>query len=125
MISDKKLLKVFERAKHNSKTIYDYYTFDDFKRDAKSFLKLVRERDLVLSMEVSRSGMTRHFNSNGFNSLMNLCYHHKKDYDPVRVSGCGMDMHWYLIFTCCEVLATKKEKQKYNYNSLAGHQPLI
>ena len=59
MKCDKKLKEIFDNAKGEN----IYYSFEDFKQDAKNFLKEIRKRNLVMSMEVSRGGMLRKFNS--------------------------------------------------------------
>jgi hypothetical protein len=37
-------------------------------------------------------------------------------FDPVKVNGCGMDMHWYLKFRSCKELFTEKEMEKDQLN---------
>ena len=121
MKTTKQLQALYDKAKGDKR----YYSFENFKEDAKLFLKEVRNRNMICSMEVSRSGMTRKFNTRHYNMLLNICYNAKVSWDTVKVGGCGMDMHWHLIFSTCEDLATKKENETYNYNSLASGQPII
>ena len=121
MKNDKELKKLFKGARGDN----EYYNFEQFKDDARGFLSEVRKMKLVMSMTVSRSGMTRHFNSIGSNMVMNICHNNKFSWDSVKVGGCGMDMHWHLIFRVCEDLSTEKENEKYNYNNLASSQPLL
>jgi len=113
MKSDKKLLVIYEQAKGDN----SYYNFEDFKRNAKSYLKDVKSRKTYCSMKVSRSGMTRHFNFDKYNMLLNICYNQKFSWDSVKVGGCGMDMHWHLKFRTCEMLFTNGECEKYSLNS--------
>lgn len=122
MKSEKELLKLYKKAKSKDGLVYP---FETFKRDAKEFLKQIRKREFVLSMTVSRSGMTRKFNSINHNALLNICYNDKISFDKVKVEGCGMDMHWYLLFSVCECLTTKTDEKRVGYNSLCSHQPLI
>lgn len=113
MISNKKLLAIYNNAKGNN----DYYSFDSFKIDVKDYLKTIRTGRTVCSMHVSRSGMFRRFNFDRFNMVLNIAVRGVKSWDAIPMSGCGMDMHWYLKFSACERLATKGENEKYNYNS--------
>jgi hypothetical protein len=112
MKSDKKLLEVYNRAKGDKQ----YYSFDDFKRNAKEFLKDVKDRSTYCHIHVSKSGMSRTFNFDRYNMLLNICYNQKASWDVVRVGGCGMDMHWHVKFTACEALFTKGENEKYSLN---------
>lgn len=111
MKADSKLRQVFDKAKGDA-----YYSFEDFKHDAKAFLKDVRNTNTVCSMRVSSSGMTRWFNFKRYNMLLNIIYNQKLSWDPVKVQGCGMDMHWHLKWLSCEELATKGELEKHSYN---------
>ena len=121
MKSQNKLRKVYDRAKGDS----GYYTFDDFVSSAKSYLKDIKKYQVVAGMRVSRSGMTRHFNTQRYNMLLNICYNQKLSWDEVRVGGCGMDMHWHLLFRACEDVATKGEMDKHSLNSRCSSQPMI
>lgn len=105
---------LFNKAKGNNK----YYKFDDFLSDIKDYQKIMRSNNArtVCSIKVNKSGMTRHFNFDCFNMLFNICYNEKLSWDSVKISGCGMDMHWYLKYRTCEQLFTKKEIEKYNMN---------
>lgn len=121
MKSDKKLQAVFKRAKGDN----EYYTFEYFKSDAKNFLKDIRKHRVVAGVQVSRSGMTRHFNTQRYNMLLNICYNQKLDWQPVRVSGCGMDMWWHLLFRTCEDIATKGEMEKWSLNMACSLQTIL
>jgi hypothetical protein len=112
MKSDKKLLEVFNKAKGE----HLYYSFNDFKMNAKQFLKDVKDRSTYCHIDVSRSGMSRKFNFDKYNMLLNICYNQKFSWNPVSVGGCGMDMHWHVKFTACEYLFTEKENEKYQLN---------
>ena len=116
MKSDKKLLEIYETAKGDN----HFFTFDDFKKHARKFLKDVRNRSTYCHINPSRSGMSRTFNFETYNMLLNICYNEKFTWDVVKVSGCGMDMHWYLKFTTCEMLSTKGELRKFDYNSASS-----
>lgn len=121
MKSLNKLQQVYDRAKGDK----EYYTFEYFVSDAKRFIKDIRKGRVIASMKVSRSGMTRHFNTKGYNNFLNICYNQKLDWQPVRVGGCGMDMWWYLLFTACESVATKGEVEKYRLNLECSHQTIL
>ena len=116
MKTQKQLLKLYNNAKGEK----NYYSFDNFRDDAKSYIKDIKNRNTVCSMHVSASGMTRKFNYTKYNMLLNICYNSRFSWEQVKVGGCGMDMHWYLQFTACEDLCTKKENEKYNFNSLSS-----
>ena len=121
MKSDKKLKVIFEAAKNDN----GYYTFELFKKDAKSFLKDIKKYNVYTSMKVSRSGMTRHFNTSKYNILLNICYNQKISSDPVKVGGCGMDMMWHLFFRTCENLETEGQMEKHFINSKCSSQKLL
>jgi hypothetical protein len=128
-MNKKKLQKIYDEAKGE----HTYYDFADFCNDAKSYLKDIKKRSVTMSMTVSRSGMTRHFNSLSYNMLLNICYNQKFSWNSVKVGGCGMDMHWNLLFQTCEALlnmydshANEKTREKWlDYNTLCSRQPLL
>jgi hypothetical protein len=113
MKSKTELKKIYDKATGE----HPYYSLEDFSADAKTFLKDCRNRTTYCSIKAAPSGMSRKFNFDRYNMLLNICYNGKFSWEPVKVNGCGMDMHWYLKFTTCEALATKAECEKYNYNS--------
>lgn len=119
MQSDKKLLAIYEGAKSDNENLKQYYTFEDFKRNAKEYIKDLKNprKNTVCGMTVSRSGMTRHFNFDKYNMLLNIIYNQKFSWLAVKVGGCGMDMHWHLKFRACEELCTKNECEKWHLNN--------
>ena len=126
MVSKKKLEKIYNQAKGDNK----YYSLEDFTNDAKSYLKDIKKHNVICSMQVSRSGMTRRFNTQHYNMLLNICYNQKFTWDEVKVGGCGMDMHWHLLFTTCEVILNMfdsgKNREKWlDYNRLCSSQPIL
>jgi hypothetical protein len=116
MKTKKELLKVFNEAKGE----HLYYSFEDFMQDAKNFIKDVKYRNTYCTIKPSKSGMSRKFNFNKYNCLLNICYNGKFEWKNVPVSGCVMDMHWYLKYSVCERLMTKKELEKHNINYLCS-----
>jgi len=122
MINNKKLLAIFGKAKNNDGY---YYNFNNFKNDAKNFIKDFKNNKVILSMVVSRSGMSRKFNSASYNTLLNICYNNRIDPGKIKVNGCGMDMHWYLLFTTIKELEGKTKSELRGYNRQASDQPLI
>ena len=63
------------------------------------------KRTLVCSMQVSRSGMTRHFwFLERYNYVFNVLYNQKTSYEKVKVCGCGMDMLFHLMYSCFYML---------------------
>jgi len=121
MKSDKKLLEVYNEAKGDN----EYYQFERFKSDVKDFLKDIKNYKVICSMTVSRSGMTRHFNFDSYNMLLNICYNQKNNWGNVRVGGCGMDMLWHLLFSTCEKVETRGKLDKYYLNSRCSHQKIL
>ena len=121
MKTDKLLSIIYDKAK-GEKT---YYNFNSFKDDAREFIKDVRHCSTVCHITPSKSGLSRRFNFDKYNMLLNICYNEKATWDEVKVDGCGMDMHWHLKFTTCEMLSTKKECEKYPYNSLSSNGKII
>lgn len=121
MKSTKKLQVVFNQAKNTD----SFYGFSSFERDAKQFIKDIKKGAVVCSMRVSRSGMTRHFNWDKYNMLINICYNEKQSWDAVRVGGAGMDMHWHTLFRTCEDLVTKGEMEKWMLNGKCSSQKVL
>jgi len=113
MKSTKDLQTIFDKAKGE----HPYYTIGDFKQDAKMFVNDCKDRNTYCHIAPSKSGMSRKFNFDRYNMLLNICYNGIFSWEPVKVSGCGMDMHWYLKFTACEKLLTPADLQKFDYNS--------
>lgn len=121
MKSTKKLQEVYDRATGD----YSFYTFNRFQDDAKSFIKDLRNHKIVSSMTVSRSGMTRHFNVDKYNMLINICIHSKFSWDKVKMSGCGMDMYWYMFYMTYRTLCTDKEDKKWGLNMASSYQKVL
>jgi len=122
MRNKKELEKIFKKAKKERDF---YYSFEDFINDAKQFLKDICNRDTICHMDVSGSGMNRKFNFVNYNMLLNICYNNKMSFEPVKVGGCGMDMHWHLKYRTCEELFTKKEIENKQLNYLCSFGKLI
>jgi hypothetical protein len=116
MKSIKQLQEIYNKAKGDN----HYYKFIDFQRDVKEFIKDVKTRQTYCSIKASSGGMSRKFNFNKYNMLLNICYNEKFFWDYVYVGGCRMNMHWYLKFRTCQMLMTKKEVEKYNINFLCS-----
>lgn len=119
-MKSKKQLEAF----YNTVKCKDKMSFDCFVGAAKRFVKDIRTGKTYCSMKVSRSGMTRHFNYEPqYNAILNAVYNGKLDYKAVKVTGCGMDMHWHLQYRVCEALLTKKELEKWsiNFACSSGH----
>jgi len=112
MKSTKQLLKVYQSAKGDNQ----YYSFEDFKCNVKSFIKDVKKGNTYCGMYVSKSGMLRKFNFDKYNMILNICNHKLYSWEPVKMGGCGMDMHWYCKFNTIRDLCTKKEIEKYYLN---------
>lgn len=121
MKSEKKLKALYKDASGDN----NIYPTEEFIKDAKQFIKDVEANKTICSMKVSRSGMTRTFNYQRYNRLLNLCYNSKFSNEPVKVGGCGMDMHWYLEFRTCEQLATKSEIEKGHLNSNSSKSTIL
>ena len=125
MKSTKKLQAIYDKAKDHD-NIKPYYSFDSFVYDSKNFIKDIKKQSIICSMKVSKSGMTRHFNVNRYNAVLNICYNQKFSHQPVKVSGCGMDMLWNLLFTTCEYsLMTTSEVKKHNINSKCSRYTIL
>lgn len=112
MKSTKQLQALFDNAKGDNQ----FYSFKLFKHDAQQFIKDIKKYKTICHISASKSGMSRTFNYDKYNMLLNICYNKKISWEPVKVGGCGMDMHWYLQFRTCEDLCTKAEIEKYGLN---------
>lgn len=94
-----------ELTKAIAKLGNEYYTEEDFKRDAKIYIQAIKEGRMLCTIQsVAKSGMSRvlKFNSceigdsgrgwyRQYNMLFKVLGYKEKDYG-FRVSGCGMDM---------------------------------
>jgi len=99
-----------------------YYSFESFAESAKSLLKDIKRGTVYCSIKPSASGMSRRINfENHYNGVLNVVYNKKVSFDPVYISGCGMDMLWYLLFNFCEAVASKKVIESQNLNSRCSH----
>ena len=98
----------------------EYYSSDDFIRDAKRYVKAIKEGRIICDIaSVSRSGMSRkmkflecHRNSSTgnyqyltfFGMYRALGYNPKRD-GLINISGCGMDMvfhtNYNVIYKLC------------------------
>lgn len=121
MQSKKLLHAVFDKSKNENL----YYSFDSFFLDARAFIKDVKNHSTICTINPARSGMSRRFNFDRYNMLLNICYNGKKSWDPVFVSGCGMDMHWHLKFSTCQLLTTKKEIEKWSLNLASSRGKIL
>jgi hypothetical protein len=121
MKTTKKLKTIYEMAKGENR----YYSLEDLKKDAKSFIKDIKTSKTVCRMDVSKSGMSRRFNYLKYNMLLNICYNNKFSWDSIKVGGCGMDMHWHLQFRACQELLTEKELEKNTINSKCSHGSIL
>lgn len=114
MKTRKQLQAIFDESKGDNV----YITFETFEREAKKYIKLLRTTNTICAMRVSKSGTVREFNFPGnLNLVFNVCNYRKRSYNPVRVSGCGMDMHWHLKLFAADCLLTKAEIEKWGINS--------
>lgn len=125
-INTKELKSIYSKAKKDNK----YITEEDFLNACKALAtrfekyadttkKNHRDSRIYVSMKVSRSGMTRHFNFDGnINLVANVIYNNKVSHDPVRVTGCGMDMLWHTLYQCIGVIL---KDGKENHNSTASY----
>lgn len=109
----KKLLEYYTEAKGDKM----YYSKKDFLSDIKDFINRIKKENIIASVNVSRSGMTRRLNTNKDNLILNIFYNKKYSYEPVKINGCGMDMLWYLLYSTCQNIFTEKELKKYSINS--------
>jgi hypothetical protein len=103
----------------------DYMTFEYFLELIKDFSKDLKKENLIVAMKVSKSGMTRNFSFHKHNGLINAVYHNKLNYGAVKVSGCGMDMLWHLLYTVTQEIFTKKEIEKLGLNSKCSRYNLL
>ncbi len=114
----KNLERIFENAKNDD----IYYNKDDFLKDCKQFAREFDKKNIVLAMKVSRSGMTRHFTGllPWQNTVMNIIYNNKISNKPVKVGGCGMNMHRHLLYSVIQEI-----RKNETDNANASHQPLL
>lgn len=119
-----KLIDEFIKLKTKKENRGVYYSADDYINDCKNFIKDIKKRNVIMSMQVSKSGTVRMFNSLHYNMLLNIIYNNKMTWDKVKVGGCGMDMQFHLLFTVCSHIVGY-EKANVKLNSMCGGQPLL
>ena len=94
-------IKKHEEAKNKNKNKDMNMPNDVFVEIIEDIITKLNKRELVCSMVVSQSGMTRRF---GFlpryNYVFNVIYNGKISYNKVKVWGCGMDMLFHLMHFC-------------------------
>lgn len=121
----KHLTELYNKAKETERGARRYYTLKDLLKDSKSYIKDIKKSNVIMSMKVSSSGMTRRFNSLHYNMLLNICYNGKMSWDEVKVGGCGMDMHWHLLFRTCKDILGYKTVEARGLNGRCSGQPLL
>lgn len=126
-----KLVLLFAKAKKENKyiTVESFLNAcEDLEKTFKAYNKHLQSANrhkkntpcIYLSMKVSSSGMTRHFNfERNINLACNVIYNNKASFLPVKVGGCGMDMLWYLLYQVISVI-TKDKGDNQDYNSTAS-----
>lgn len=123
-INTTELKKLYSQAKKENIHLSEETFLDACKDFATRFEKYAKHGKnygdycIHVSMKVSRSGMTRHFNFSGnINLVANVIYNNKVSFLPVRVTGCGMDMLWYTLYQCISVILPNGK----DYNSTASY----
>lgn len=91
---------------------------EDGKRNAERFIKALKEKRIIACVKhVSSSGMSRDIafrevikTKYGYSMLQfdwffeQLGWPRSKNYDAIRVVGCGMDMRFHVIYSVCQEL---------------------
>lgn len=121
------------------KQIAEFLQSEDGKRNAERFIKALKEQRIVVSIpHVSSSGMSRiirfreiHKYKSGnkyryaiyqfdwFFEQLGYCY--DKNWDGIRVGGCGMDMVFHTLYSVCGTLKYHGFKVPKDYPHLADH----
>lgn len=119
------------------KQIAEFLQSEDGKRNVERFIKALKEQRIVVSIpHVSSSGMSRiirfreigKYKSSGkyhyiiyqfdwFFEHLGYCY--DKNWDGIKVGGCGMDMVFHTLYSVCGTLKHYGFKVPANYTSLA------
>lgn len=116
MKTKKQLQKIYDNIENKCR----YTTFNYFHNQCKELLHDIKSGTIICHVTPSKSGMSRKIRFHKYNWLINALYHGKitdKSVEYLNISGCGMDMLWYSLFTSCEMIATPAEIEKYNLNS--------
>lgn len=138
MKSVKKLEMIYNEIQSNSKSVF-YLSFEQFIEVAGSFVKEVKKENLEMELvSVDKSGISRVFRvanddnkqiESLYNQFINAVYHRtfnrKNDFQEIRISGCGMDMHWHLLFSICEAICTSGEIAKFKLNAKCSRNPIF
>lgn len=115
--------------------IEDYLKSENGQMNAKRFIKALKEgRIICVVKHVSSSGMSRDIafrevvkTKNGFHMLQfdwffeQLGWSRSKNYDAIRVCGCGMDMRFHVIYSVCMELKYYGFKLPKDWSSLADN----
>lgn len=116
--------KYKQALKNDKEGLSQYYTVDIYLRDCETLLNNIsnyRKNRIYCAIKPSPSGMSRRiaFREN-YNMVLNITNHNKFSYNAVNVSGCGMDMLWYTLYSFCETAKGYKQANKH-LNSDCSH----
>lgn len=106
---------------------------EDGKRNAERFIKALKEKRIIACVKyVSSSGMSRDIafrevikTKYGYSMLQfdwffeQLGWPRSKNYDAIRVGGCGMDMRFHVLYSVCQELQYYGFKLPKEWPSLA------
>lgn len=106
---------------------------EDGKRNAERFIKALKEKRIIACVKyVSSSGMSRDIafrevikTKYGYSMLQfdwffeQLGWQRSKNYDAIRVRGCGMDMRFHVLYSVCQELKYYGFKLPKEWPSLA------
>lgn len=115
--------------------IEEYLKSENGQMNAKRFIKALKEgRIICVVKHVSSSGMSRDIafrevikTKYGYSMLQfdwffeQLGWPRAKNYDAIRVGGCGMDMRFHVIYSVCSELKYYGFKLPKDWVSLADN----
>lgn len=73
---------------------------EDVERFYKALIKDIKNRNIIVHIDVSKSGMSRKAGFYKHNLIINAIYAEKYSVEAVKIYGCGMDMIWHVLFYC-------------------------
>lgn len=121
------------------KQIAEFLQSEDGKRNAERFIKALKEQRIVVSIpHVSSSGMSRiirfreinrykwdskyHYSIYQFDWFFEqLGWSYDKNWEGIRVGGCGMDMVFHTLYSVCGTLKYHGFKVPKDYPHLTDN----
>ena len=105
------LTEIYNKLVKKDPKAFEFWSVEGFIESCFDLIEDIKNRKIILHVDVSQSGMTRKMNFKSHNFIINCLYNNNATWDPVRVGGCGMDMIWHTLFTCTQIIFNGNDKK--------------